>query len=102
MAHHLRYQSASWATHHVVSRCIQGFSFLKPTKNTVTVCTGVLGYSLHKFKESIHLHHYVFLSNHFHLLVSSKDARSLAAFMCHCFLGSLFPWLWLLPASLFG
>ena len=75
MAYHLRYQSTSWATHHVVSRCIQGFGFLKPTKHTVNICTGVLGYALHRFKESIQLHHYVFLSNHFHLLVSSKDAR---------------------------
>ena len=50
MAHHLRYQSASWATHHVVSRCIQGFGFLKPTKHTVNVCTGVLGYAVRSKK----------------------------------------------------
>ena len=31
MPHHLRYQSQDWATHHITSRCIQGFSFLKPT-----------------------------------------------------------------------
>ena len=31
MPHHLRYQSAEWALHHVVSRCINGFSFLRPT-----------------------------------------------------------------------
>ena len=31
MPAHLRFQSQTWATHHVVSRCIQGFAFLKPT-----------------------------------------------------------------------
>ena len=83
MARHLRYQSTDWATHHVVSRCIQGFGFLKPCKQIVNVCTGVLGYSLNQYQDSIKLHHYVFLSNHFHLLVSSKDTRSLDSFMCH-------------------
>ena len=83
MACHLRYQSVNWATHHVVSRCIQGFGFLKPTSQIVNVCAGVLGYSLHQHQDTIKLHHYAFLSNHFHLLLSSKDARSLATFMCH-------------------
>ena len=35
MPHHLRYQSTPWATHHVVSRCIQGFAFSSPTKPIV-------------------------------------------------------------------
>ena len=43
MPHHLRYQSSEWALHHVVSRCINGFSFLKPTPPIVQICTGVLG-----------------------------------------------------------
>ena len=46
MPHHLRYQSAEWALHHVVSRCINGFSFLKPTPATVQLCKGVLGRAL--------------------------------------------------------
>lgn len=83
MSHHLRYQSKPWATHHIVSRCIQGFSFLKPTPEIVNACCGVLAYSLHLHRSVIQLHHYAFLSNHFHLLVSSRDASSLAQFMCH-------------------
>ena len=46
MPHHLRYQSTTWATHHIVSRCIQGFGFLKPDPEIVAICKGVLGYSL--------------------------------------------------------
>ena len=46
MAYHLRYQSSEWALHHVVSRCINGYSFLKPTPNIVQIYTGVLGRAL--------------------------------------------------------
>ena len=83
MPHHLRYQSTAWATHHIVSRCIQGFGFLKPEPEIVAICKGVLGYSLRVHQETIELHHYVFLSNHFHLLLSSEDTPSMAKFMCH-------------------
>ena len=83
MSHHLRYQSTQWATHHVVSRCLQGFAFLQPRPEIVAICRGVLGYSLHMHQETIKLHHYVFLSNHFHLLLSSEDTPALAKFMCH-------------------
>ena len=83
MTHHLRYQSTTWATHHIVSRCIQGFGFLKPEPEIVAICKGVLGYSLYIHRKTIKLHHYVFLSNHFHLLLSSENTPSLAQFMCH-------------------
>ena len=82
MPAHLRFQSQNWATHHVVSRCIQGFAFLKPTKEIRSITKGVLGFALNKYEEVIQLHHYVFLSNHFHLLLSAKTSRDLAEFMC--------------------
>ena len=88
MPHHLRYQSTPWATHHVVSRCIQGFAFLTPHDHIADICRGVLGYSLHVHRETIKLHHYAFLSNHFHLLLSSATTPDLARFMCH-FKGNL-------------
>ena len=78
MPHHLRYQSTTWATHHVVSRCIQGFGFLKPEPEIVAICIGVLSYSLHVHRETTKIHHYVFLSNHSHLLLSSENTPSLA------------------------
>ena len=82
MPAHLRFQSQKWATHHVVSRCLQGYSFLKPTREIRAITKGVLGYALKKYEKFIQLHHYVFLSNHFHLILSSKSSRDLAAFMC--------------------
>ena len=82
MPAHLRFQSQAWATHHVVSRCIQGFAFLKPTREIRAITKGVLAYSLEKYQDTIKLHHYVVLSNHFHLLLSSKSSPDLAGFMC--------------------
>ena len=88
MPAHLRFQSKPWATHHVVSRCIQGFAFLRPTKEVRAITKGVLGRSLDRFKDVIQLHHYAFLSNHFHLLISSNSSPDLADFMCY-FKGNL-------------
>lgn len=82
MLAHLRFQSQAWATHHVVSRCIQGYGFLKPSYVIKSICKGILAYALEKYKDSIQLHHYVFLSNHFHLLLSAKSSQDLAEFMC--------------------
>lgn len=81
MAYHLRYQGAEWALQHVVSRCINGYSFLKPTSEVALICAGVLGRSLYMYSDRIKLVHKAFLSNHFHLLLESKDAQSLAEFM---------------------
>ena len=82
MPAHLRFQSQVWATHHVVSRCIQGFAFLKPTREIRAITKGVLAYSLEQYQDTIELHHYVVLSNHFHLLLSAKSTPNLADFMC--------------------
>ena len=65
MPHHLRYQSQTWATQHIVSRCLQGFSFLKPTKEINAVIRAIFCYSIHSFEHAIEVHHYAFLSNHF-------------------------------------
>ena len=81
MGYHLRYQSKSWATHHVVSRCVRGYSFLKPTPDVVSTTTGVLGRALHVYSHCIQLHHYAFLSNHFHILLSSESTSALSEFM---------------------
>ena len=88
MPRHLRYQSNSWSTHHVVSRMVQGYSFLKPTSEITAIVRGVLTYSLESHKDTIKIHHDAFLSNHFHLLISSKETKDLARFMCH-FKGNL-------------
>ena len=81
MAYNLRYQESEWAMHHVVSRCINGYSFLKPTPEITQICAGVLGRSLTMYSERIRLTSMTFLSNHFHLLLESRDIHSLSAFM---------------------
>ena len=88
MPAHLRFQSGSWATHHVVSRCIQGYGFLKPTQQIRKITRGVFSYSVDQFSDRIQIHHFVFLSNHFHLLLSAESSQALAEFMCH-FKGNL-------------
>ena len=88
MPHHLRYQSTAWATHHVVSRMIQGYAFLKPTEEITAIARGVLCYSLEQHKDTIKIHHHAFRSNHFHLLISAEQTKDLASFMCH-FKGNL-------------
>ena len=81
MGYRLRYQSKSWATHHVVSRCVQGCHLLKPTPEILSKMTGVLGRALHIYGSRVQLHAYVFLSNHFHLLISSETSGALSEFM---------------------
>ena len=85
LSRHLRFQSQEWATHHVISRCLGSHSdgFLKPTRDVVAICAGVLGRTLSVYNQRVELHHYAFLSNHFHLLITSQDTTSLAAFMQH-------------------
>lgn len=81
MPHHLRYQSTEWALHHVVSRCLNGFSFLKPTPAIVQAFTGVLGRVLAMYSKRIRLIHMAFLSNHLHLLLESEDVHALSQFV---------------------
>ena len=83
MPHHLRYQSQPWATHHVVSRCIRGFAFLKPTPEINAVIRGVFCYSLNKYKSVIEVHSFGFMSNHFHLMISAAETKFMSQFMAH-------------------
>lgn len=83
MPRHLRFQSKPWATHHITSRCLRGFSFLKPTPQIKAICAGTLAYSIFYSQGTIELHHLSFLSNHFHILLSAHQATDLASFMCH-------------------
>lgn len=81
MPRHLRFQQTTWSTHHIVSRCTQGFGFLIPHPHIVTLTTGALAYALEQHAGLITLQHHAFLSNHFHLLISSKTRPDLATFM---------------------
>ena len=83
MGRYLRYQSKPWATHHVVNRCINRYSFLKPTLEIASVIRGMFARSLYIYAHSVKIHHIAVLSNHFHLLVSCEHIGPLSAFMRH-------------------
>ena len=67
---------------HVVSiTCIQGFSFLKPSQTMNLVIAGVLGRVLAHFESSIKLYAYVFMSNHYNMIIQTEDHQSLSKFI---------------------
>jgi len=63
----------------VTCRTIQGRFLLKPTPELRSLVLGVLGRSLRLYP--VRLHAFVFLSNHYHMLLSVDDALQLAQFM---------------------
>ncbi len=63
----------------ITSRTIQSRFLLKPTKMVTLIILGVLGRATAKY--GIHLHGFVFLSNHFHLIVTIPNVESLSLFM---------------------
>ena len=60
-------------------RTIHGRFLLRPSRRLNEIIAGVLGRALSMYPVS--LHGYVFLSNHYHMLLSVPDARTLAIFM---------------------
>ncbi|MEM7519054.1 MAG: transposase [Planctomycetota bacterium] len=66
----------------ITCRTVQGRFLLRPGKEANRRIRGVLGRAL-ELHEGIELHAYVFLSNHYHLLLSTRSAQELAAFMGH-------------------
>jgi REP element-mobilizing transposase RayT len=83
MPRHLRYQPEPWMTHFVTTRCAQGYALLRPSAQTNALILGCLARALELHSAEIELHHYVFMSNHFHLLISSATAHARSKFMCH-------------------
>jgi len=83
MSRHLRFQAQDWTPHLVTARCLRGFSLLTPSPRVNKLIAGVLAYSLSKHRGEIQLHSYVFMPNHFHLILSAYSSHSKARFMCH-------------------
>ena len=84
----LRFQSGEWKTHFVTCRNIMGFLLMRPNPHTNRIIAGALAYAKEKSEAGIELHAYVFMSNHYHMLITSRDQRTLSNFMCR-FNGSL-------------
>jgi REP element-mobilizing transposase RayT len=79
MARRLRFIPESGALVEVTCRTVQGRFLLKPTEELKTIVIGVLARAQELYPVEIHA--FVFLSNHYHLLLSVEDALQLARFM---------------------
>lgn len=79
MARRLRYVPPGGALVEVTCRTIQGRLLLRPSAGLNDVIRGVLARAARLAGLAVHAP--VFLSNHYHLLVSVTDAQQLAEFM---------------------
>jgi len=79
----LRFQPNEWTAHFVTQRNLMGYLLMKPTKRLNLIIAGCLARSVIRYQSVIKLHAYVFLSNHYHMIISSKNQRDLSAFMAH-------------------
>ncbi len=64
----------------VGNRTIQGRFLLRPTRELSDIILGVLGRAQRLY--GMRIHAFIFLSNHYHMLVSPINAKQLADFMC--------------------
>ena len=79
MSRRLRFIPEGGALVEVTCRTIQGRYLLRPSEDLKSITIGILGRAQRLFQVEIHA--FVFLSNHYHLLVSVRDAHQLACFM---------------------
>ena len=79
MSNRLRCQSHGRTTYFITDRCLQGRSLLRPSAKVNAITIGVLAQAVALF--DIELYAHVFMSNHYHLLLSAPNAAELAAFM---------------------
>jgi REP element-mobilizing transposase RayT len=79
MSRRLRFIPEGGALVEVTCRTVHGRFLLKPTAALRSIVLGVLGRAQRLYP--VELHAFVFLSNHYHLLLSVTDALQLASFM---------------------
>ena len=79
MSRPIRYQPEEWSVSFVTGRCIHSRYLLRPSPRTNAIVIGVLARALHRYE--VKLFGVCFMSNHYHLLLSSKNAAALASFM---------------------
>ena len=75
----LRYQPDEWMVHFVTTRCLQSRYLLRPSPRVRSLIVGVLERAAER--TGCRLHAAVALSNHIHLVVSSRSAAHLADYM---------------------
>jgi len=79
MSRPLRYQPGEWSTVFVTGRCIHSRFLLTPSPRVNALINGILERGCIRY--AIRLHAMCFMSNHYHLLLSSQDAASTSSFM---------------------
>ena len=79
MSRPLRYQPDEWSTVFITGRCIQSRFLLTPSPRVNSLIHGILQRGCARY--AVRLHAMCFMSNHYHLLLSSKDAASTSSFM---------------------
>ena len=77
----LRFQLAPWTTFFVTCRNLMGYSLMRPSEHMNKIIAGVVAHVKQRYEETIKLHNGVFMSNHYHLLITPLDQRVLADFM---------------------
>ena len=79
MSRPIRYQPEEWSVSFVTGRCIHSRYLLRPSPRTNAIVIGALARALKRYE--VKLFGVCFMSNHYHLLLSSKNAAALASFM---------------------
>ena len=79
MSRPLRYQPGEWSTVFVTGRCIHSRFLLTPSPRVNSLINGILARGCTRYE--VRLHAMCFMSNHYHLLLSSQDAASTSSFM---------------------
>ena len=79
MPRRLRFIPPEGALVEVTTRTIQGRLLLKPSRHLNLIILGVLGRAQRLY--NVRIHDFIFMSNHYHLLVSVDSALQLARFV---------------------
>ncbi len=79
MSRPIRFQPEPWSVFFVTARCIHSRFLLRPSPRVNSIIIGVLARAAKRF--DVKLFGLCFMSNHYHLLLSSKDVTHLASFM---------------------
>ena len=79
MGRRLRYLPYEKTLVEVTNRIIHGRMLLRSTKKFRAIILGALGRAQRRY--DVEIHAFVFLGNHYHLLISVRDAKQMAAFV---------------------
>jgi REP element-mobilizing transposase RayT len=81
MARGIRFIPEEETVVEVTGRTVHGRLLLRPSQELRAITIGILARAKRKY--GVRIHAFFFLSNHFHLLLSVRDAQQLASFMCY-------------------